>query len=249
MIIAILQARMSSTRLPGKVLKEVDGDPMLLKQINRILNSKYIDKLIVATTTEPEDKEIMDLCIKNNINFYCGSRDNVLERFYNVAFIEKPLHIVRLTGDCPLIDPQIIDKVIENHINSENDYTSNTIIPTYPDGMDVEVMTYDVLKKIYDNADRPSLKEHVTLYINENKELFKIENVENICDQSHIRLTVDEEEDLKLVQLICSQLGNKEHFSLEDIIEVLRTNPNLLAINNFYERNEGLKKSLAKENK
>lgn len=247
MIIAILQARMSSTRFPGKIMETIDGIPMLLYQIKRISKSKFIDKLIVATTSDATDDIIVELCKDNNISFYRGSITNVLERFYNIATLEKPLHIVRLTGDCPLIDPLIIDKVIENHLTFKDDYTSNTIFPTYPDGMDVEIMTYSTLMKVYENAKRASLKEHVTLYINENKNLFKIANVENKINQSHFRLTVDEVEDLELIKLLLVYLSDKENFTLDDIINVFKLNPKLLEINNRYKRNEGLHKSLTEE--
>lgn len=245
--LAILQARMTSTRLPGKVLKSINNQPMLLFQIQRIMKSTKIDKLIVATTIEKEDDIIVELCEKNNISFFRGSLENVLDRFYQAALKYNPENIIRLTGDCPLIDPEIIDKVITQHILNGNDYTSNCITPTYPDGMDVEVLTFETLKKLIINADRQSHREHVTLYINENKDKFKMENVFNTEDLSDIRLTVDEAEDLQLIRIIYSEMKYRDDFNLDDVIRLLRKRGNLLEINKFYKRNEGLETSLKNE--
>ncbi|WP_313150299.1 glycosyltransferase family protein [Lysinibacillus capsici] len=248
MNLAILQARMTSTRLPGKVLKPLNKvEPMLLHQIRRILKSKLIDELIVATSIGKEDDEIVNLCKQNNILYYRGSLDDVLDRFYAVSLQYTPKNIIRLTGDCPLIDPKIIDKVISLHICNENDYTSNVIIPTYPDGMDVEVLTYETLIKIKKSASRPSHKEHVTLYLNENREKFKTENVTYNKDLSEIRLTVDEYEDLELIQKVYNKLQNKGDYTLEDIIILFKNEPELLNINKQFNRNEGLVKSLENE--
>lgn len=250
MNLAILQARMSSSRLPGKVLKPLAGKPMLLQQIERINRSKLIDKLIVATSTDYSDDAIVEMCKKNNILYYRGSLENVLERFYQISKKYKPKNIVRLTGDCPLIDSDVIDQVIDCHLKHKNDYTSNTIFPTFPDGLDTEVFTMKTLKIIYQMANRPSLKEHVTLYIHENATEFKIENVANVENLSNHRWTVDEPDDYKLVYRIYEALYSEgSYFSLNDILKFLCENTELRKINSDIKRNEGLRKSLSKETK
>ncbi|MEK4228434.1 glycosyltransferase family protein [Solibacillus sp. FSL H8-0538] len=248
MNLAILQARMSSSRLPGKVMKLLLGKPMLLRQIERIKRSNGIDALIVATTTEVEDDEIAFMCKENNILCYRGSLENVLDRFYKISIKYQPDNIIRLTGDCPLIDPDIIDKVIECHLNNGNDYTSNIIPPTFPDGLDTEVFTVNALEKIYNEANRPSLKEHVTLYVNENPYLFKRENVVNTVDLSLHRWTVDEQEDYELVCRIYENLfPENPNFNMHDILHFLEDYKELQKVNAIFTRNEGLTKSLQRE--
>lgn len=248
MNLAILQARMSSSRLPGKVMKPILGKPMLLRQIERIKKSNFIDNLIVATTIEVEDAKIAFMCKENNILCYRGSLENVLDRFYKISIKYQPDNIIRLTGDCPLIDPDIIDKVIECHLNNGNDYTSNSIPPTFPDGLDTEVFTVNTLKKIYNEANRPSLKEHVTLYVNENPDLFKIENVANSVNLSSHRWTVDEQEDYELVSRIYESLYPKNpNFNMHDILCFLEKHKELQKVNAMFARNEGLTKSLKQE--
>ncbi|WP_249872149.1 glycosyltransferase family protein [Oceanobacillus saliphilus] len=248
MNLAILQARMSSSRFPGKVLKPLAGKPMLLQQIDRIKKSEFIDKLIVATTVDTSDDAIALMCEENNILYYRGSMENVLERFYQISRIYEPKNIIRLTGDCPLIDSDIIDQVIERHLNQKNDYTSNTISPTFPDGLDTEVFTMKALEEIFKKANRPSLKEHVTLYIHENPASFKIENIANAENLSNHRWTVDEPEDYELVYLIYEGLySNKPDFTFHDILKFLNENTELQKLNAVYKRNEGLRKSLNQE--
>ena len=174
MKIAILQARVSSSRLPRKVLKILKGKPMLLHQIERVAQSKRIDQLYVATSNLAEDDEIEDLCNQNGINCFRGSLSDVLDRYYQLSSILQPSHIVRLTGDCPLIDHKIIDNVIDFHIKGNYDYTSNAQPPTFPDGMDVEVMRYGVLKQAWSDAKLKSQREHVTLYIYQKMKNIKI---------------------------------------------------------------------------
>ncbi|MFD1446454.1 cytidylyltransferase domain-containing protein [Oceanobacillus profundus] len=249
MNLAILQARMSSSRLPGKVLKPLAGKPMLLQQINRINKSKFIDKLIVATTIEAIDDAVVTMCKENNILYYRGSLENVLERYYQIAKIYNPKNIIRLTGDCPLLDAEIIDHVIECHLNQENDYTSNTIDPTFPDGLDTEVFTWKTLETIFHKANRPSLKEHVTLYIHENPACFKVENIINEENLSNHRWTVDESEDYELVYRIYEALFPKNpNFTFHDILKFLSENKELQRLNEGIKRNEGLQKSLTQEN-
>lgn len=245
MILVILQARTSSSRLPGKVLKPILDKPMILRQIERLARSKKIGKLILATSIDKSDDELVKICLENNIECFRGSLENVLERFYFTAEKYKPDTVVRLTGDCPLIDSNIIDKVIEFYQNNRFEYVSNTIPPTFPDGMDVEVFSFNSLKTAYENATLPSEIEHVTPYIRTH---FATGNFENKQDLSGLRWTVDEEEDYELVNTIYEALYKSiPHFTMENVLNYLEQNENISTINKKFTRNEGFEKSLLKD--
>lgn len=248
-VVAILQARCSSTRLPNKVLKTILGKPMLQHQIERIQHCKMIDQLVVATSKQTEDKGIVDLCRQLNINYFAGSLNNVLDRYYQAAVQYSADIIVRLTGDCPLTDADIIDKVIQTHKSSNNDYTSNIDPETFPDGLDVEVFNFSVLKNAWLEAKKPSELEHVTPYIRQRTDLKKGAVISS-CNYSHYRWTVDEPKDLDFVTKIYEQLGNDEHyFDANEIYLLLKNHPELLSINQNIIRNEGLLTSLEKDQK
>lgn len=250
MILAILQARVSSSRLPGKVLRPILGKAMLALQIERILRAKYIDKLIIATSNEPTDDALAQLSKEVGVECFRGSLNDVLDRFYQVANQYQPEHVVRLTGDCPLIDHAVIDKVIQFHLEGQYDYSSNTIKPTYPNGLDVEICRWPILKQTWEEAKLPSEREHVTLYIHHHAELFKLGSVENNTDLSKLRWTVDEPEDFMLVNDIYEYLyPNNPQFTTRDILEYYSSNEMLQTINNHYQRNEGLAKSLVQDKK
>jgi spore coat polysaccharide biosynthesis protein SpsF (cytidylyltransferase family) len=248
MILAILQARFSSSRLPGKVLKSILGKPMLLHQIERIQNSKRIDKLVVATSIEKSDNVIEEICLDNDIEVFRGSLDNVLDRFYQCAKLYNPEHIVRLTGDCPLVDWQAIDQTIQYHVKGKYDYVNNRSKPAFPDGLDVEVITYSTLKNAFNNAILPSEKEHVTYYVRQRKDKFKLGYFYSTKDLSHMRWTVDESEDFILVEKIYKNLyKNNPKFSMKDVLELLNNKPELLKINSHIGASEGMKKSLKED--
>ncbi|MHB8840890.1 MAG: cytidylyltransferase domain-containing protein [Candidatus Aquicultor sp.] len=248
MILAILQARTSSTRLPGKVLKPILGVPMLLRQIERIKHSRLIDRLVVATSTDLTDDPIEQLCLHNDIACFRGDLDDVLDRFYQAAKPFQPDHMVRLTGDCPLADPQLIDKVIETHIKGVFDYTSDALEPTYPDGLDAEVFRFLCLEQAWREAELPSHREHVTAFIYQQPDRFRIGVVKNDIDLSQLRWTVDELVDFELVTRVYEALyPSNPTFSTKDILEFLELNPDLRTINTHYQRNEGLKKSVDKD--
>ena len=248
MILAILQARFSSSRLPGKVLKSILGKPMLLHQIERIQNSKRIDKLVVATSIEKSDNVIEEICLDNDIEVFRGSLDNVLDRFYQRAKLYNPEHIVRLTGDCPLVDWQAIDQTIQYHVKGKYDYVNNRSKPAFPDGLDVEVITYSTLKNAFNNAILPSEKEHVTYYVRQRKDKFKLGYFYSTKDLSHMRWTVDESEDFILVEKIYKNLyKNNPKFSMKDVLELLNNKPELLKINSHIGASEGMKKSLKED--
>ncbi|MCL6479747.1 MAG: glycosyltransferase family protein, partial [Peptococcaceae bacterium] len=226
------------------------GKPMLLRQIERIKRSRLIDLLLVATSSDLTDDPIDRLCRENGISCFRGQLDDVLDRFYQAAktINPKPEHIVRLTGDCPLIDPELIDEVIDFHVQGLFDYTSNTIEPTYPDGLDVEVFTFGCLEGAWQKANLPSQREHVTLYIHQQSHQFKIGSYKNKDDLSYLRWTVDEPLDFELVDQIYKALyPAKPWFTTADILTLLKRKMHLVTLNNKFKRNEGLERSLFKD--
>ncbi len=248
MILAVLQARTSSSRLPGKVLKPILGMPMLLRQIERINRAKKIDKLIVATSNHESDDKLAEVCFENNIECFRGSLNDVLDRFYQAAKLYEPEHLVRLTGDCPLADPAVIDRVITTHVAGNYDYTSNTIEPTYPDGLDVEVFRTSCLDYAWREATLSSQREHVTLFIYQHPELFSLGSVKHAEDLSSLRWTVDEPSDFILVNHIYENLyPHDPAFTTDSILEYLQCHEQLKNINSQFRRNEGLEKSLQKD--
>ena len=230
-IVAIIQARMRSTRLPGKVMKDISGKPMLWHVIYRVKYSKLINKIVVATSTNREDDIIENFCKENRILFYRGDEEDVLKRYYEAAKIYNGNKIVRITSDCPLIDPEIVDIVIKEHLKDEVDYTSNTIERTFPRGLDTEVFNFEALEMANEMAKEKYQREHVTIFIYENPHLFKIKNVRNFKDLSHLRWTVDEERDLIFVREIYKRLYKGNIFFMRDILEVLEKEPDLKRIN------------------
>jgi spore coat polysaccharide biosynthesis protein SpsF len=247
-LVAIIQARMTSSRLPGKVLKLILGKPMLLHQIERLQHSQMIDKLIVAISIEESDDGIEQMCLDNNIEVFRGDLDNVLDRFYQCAKPHHPEHIVRLTGDCPLADWEVVDQIIQYHLDGGHDYTSNCVPPTYPDGLDVEVMKFLALREAWECAKLPSELEHVTPYIRNNPELFSTCNFEFEIDLSAYRWTVDEPNDFEFVKEIYAELYlTNQQFKMKDILDLLEEFPHLKEINHHIVRNEGALKSYEKD--
>jgi|TARA_R110001583_G_scaffold96819_4_gene241503 spore coat polysaccharide biosynthesis protein SpsF len=247
--LAILQARCSSTRLPNKVIKPLADKEMILHQIDRIKQCKNIDALVVATSTDPSDNALAELCNRNSIECFRGSLNNVLDRFYQAWSKHRSINIVRLTGDCPLTDPEVTDRVISEHIRFEADYTSNVLPPTYPDGLDVEVFNSKSLETAWKNAKLPSELEHVTPYIINHPELFSKHNVTQSVDLSHLRWTVDNPEDFIFVEIIYHNFFNKEkNFLQKDIVEYIESHPEIKNINKLFTRNSGYNDSLKKDN-
>jgi spore coat polysaccharide biosynthesis protein SpsF len=245
MILAILQARMTSTRFPEKVMKLIMGKPMIYWQIDRILKSKRIDHLIVATSFHSSDGQLERFCQEINVECFRGDLNDVLDRYYQAAKKHRPSHIVRFTGDCPLLDWQIIDQVIDYHIQGGYDYTANTHPPTFPDGLDVEIMKCSILEQAWEKASLLSEREHVTLYIYQHPELFKLGNVVNDEDLSYLRWTVDEPEDFQFISQIYEKLYPvNQNFTMQSVLSLLKEHPEWVEINNRFERNAGLKKSL-----
>lgn len=239
---------MSSSRLSEKVLKDILGKPMLARQIERVRRAETIDELIVATSDQTEDDAIEALCRDQGVMCFRGSLDDVLDRYYQCALPHNPDHVVRLTGDCPLADPAIIDQVVRFHQGGDYDYTSNALTPTWPDGMDVEAVRMACLRDAWSEAELPSEREHVTVFINKRPDRFRLGSVIRNDDQSAVRLTVDEPEDLELVRRIYEHLypGNPA-FGMDDIMNLLSQSPDLMTLNECFARNEGLRLSEQKD--
>ncbi len=248
MTLAILQARVSSTRLPGKVLKSILGEPMLFRQIERIKRSRLIQTLIVATSVDPSDDALADACMKRGQAYRRGSLADVLDRFYQTALPFAPEHVVRLTGDCPLADPLVIDLVIQHHLDGGYDYTSNALEPTYPDGLDVEIVRFSCLAEAWREAVLPSQREHVLPFIHQQPNRYRLGSVVNAVDFSALRWTVDEPADFELVSHIYNALyPSNPAFSTDDILAFLKSNPELCSMNSCFMRNEGYTESLKKD--
>lgn len=248
MIAAIIQARMGSIRLPGKVMKTLSGKPMLWHIITRLSYSKKIEKIIVATTDRQEDSVIVNLSREMGINFYCGSSENVLDRYYQTAKTFNVDTIVRITADCPMIDPEVVDKIIDYYLKGDYDYVSNGLKPTLPDGMDTEVFSFKSLEKAWAEAKKPSEREHVTLYIYNHSEISRLYNYENDVDLSGMRWVVDHEADYKFIIEVYNTLYKDGGiFYMNDVLKLLSERPKLRDINKDIIRNEGLAKSLRED--
>ena len=246
MIGCIIQARMGSSRLPGKVLmKSGNGMSLLYHVINQLRHCSKVKNLVIATTTNQEDDEIEKFADNNSVNVFRGSEKDVLDRYFQCAKKYSFSTIVRITSDCPLIDPQIVDKVIERFFSGNYDYATNTLIRTFPIGTDVEVFSFSVLETAWKNAQLPSEREHVTPHLR-NKGNFKTINVENDTNISNLRLTVDRIEDFELINEILNNLSiNPIH--LENILELFSRKPELIEINKHINNNEGLDRSLKED--
>src|SRR6266567_3469950 len=233
MILGIVQARMSSTRLPGKVLKPILGRPMLGRQIDRVRRSRRIDRLVVATSVDPSDDAIAEFCSKEGIACFRGPLDDVLARFQGaVEFFGPAEHIVRLTADCPLIDWTVIDDAIELHLRTGADISGNTIERSYPDGLDVEVMTGAALEKAHREAEDMYEREHVTPYLYRHPELFRPVHLVQGPDLAAWRWTVDTPDDFRMVEAVfAGLLPVKEDFIQRDILDFLSFHPEIAAIN------------------
>jgi spore coat polysaccharide biosynthesis protein SpsF len=231
--VAIIQARLGSTRLPGKVFKTLSGRPMLWHVVDRLSHSKMLDKIIIATTTQPEDDQVEGFCSANNILCYRGSSNDVLSRYYETAKIYSAEIVIRITSDCPVIDPYILDDMLRQFISEDNiDYMSNSIQRTFPRGLDAEIFTFATLEKTFTEAKLDYEHEHVTPYIYHNPEKFTIKNYANEKDLSSYRWTVDTAEDFRLIEEIYNSLYQKDKiFLFKDILQLIEKRPELIKIN------------------
>jgi spore coat polysaccharide biosynthesis protein SpsF (cytidylyltransferase family) len=245
---AIVQARMSSTRLPRKTLLPLSNQPVLSHIIYRLQNCKNLNDIILATSTDPSDNVIIDWCNKNRIKYFRGSLNDVLDRYYQAAKYYNIKNIVRITSDCPVIDPNIVDEVIQGFFSDQYDVYS--LIGEFPDGLDCQVFSFKAISKAWKEAKLLSEREHIGLYMEKNHpELFKIGGLKKFSGLSNFRWTLDEFQDYEFLKEVFSRLYEKDKiFYSKDILELMKKEPNLMKLNSNIVRNEGYLKSLIEDN-
>ncbi|GBH35151.1 spore coat protein [Nitrosopumilus zosterae] len=222
---------MGSSRLPGKVMRKIDNNFTVIDYVIRQLkSSKKIDKILIATTNLKEDDVICDHLFSQNVEYFRGSSDDVLDRYFQCAKKKSADIIVRITADNPLIDPNIVDSVISDYENNDCDYASNTLLRTFPYGTEVEVFSFKTLQMAWKKAKKPSEREHVTPFIYEPQNNFNLKNTKHLHNLSHLRYTVDRIEDLILVKKIIKNVHDRP-ILLKDILQLYKTNPNIFKIN------------------
>lgn len=246
MIGCIIQARMGSSRLPGKVLMKIDSQHTILEfVINQLKSSNLIDQIVIATTNLKEDDEIEKFSCKMNVKCFRGNTTNVLDRYFKCAKKFNFSTIVRITADCPLIDPQIVDKVIMKFNEGHFDYVSNKLNRTFPQGTETEVFSFKSFTQVWHKAKNLSEREHVTPYYYTNN-FFKIASIQHTNNISNLRWTIDRINDLNFIQKVVSLIESRP-ILLHHILDVLSTNPNLIEINKDHIIDEGYKKSVKNE--
>jgi len=237
--VAIIQARMGSSRLPAKVFMDISGKPMLLHVIERLRHSALITAITVATTINKQDDVIGDLCRKHDVGCYRGSETDVLDRYYRAAKFWKAESVVRICSDCPLIDPTLTDRVIGVYKENRKKYVgASTIIKrTFPRGLDAEVFSFSVLEEVWRNSDKTYQREHVTPYIYEHPQAFAMASIESESDLSYLRWTVDTEEDLCFIRQVYERLYKEDRlFLTNDVLELLAQEPALQEINSHIQQ-------------
>jgi spore coat polysaccharide biosynthesis protein SpsF len=230
-VVAIIQARMGSTRLPGKVLLDLEGETVLARVVNRLRRTRLVDELLVATTDRAGDDAIVKECRGLSIPVSRGDQDDVLDRYFRAAQLAKAEVVVRITSDCPLIDPEITDKTIAAFLAAVPDYASNALVRTYPRGLDTEVISAAALGRAWQQARKPYEREHVTPYIYEHPAEFKLLPVTEDGDYSGHRWTVDTPQDLEFVRAIYARLKDNLMFNWRDVLDLLDREPALLELN------------------
>ena len=247
--LGIIQARMGSTRLPGKVLADVHGQPMLRRLLDRLQSVGLIDEIVVATTLSPDDNKLVDWLSKNHITCFRGSENDVLKRFFECAKKHQADLVVRITADDPLKDPGIISKAVRILMDDPKiDYCSNSITPTYPEGLDIEVFRFSALERSFKEARLNSEREHVTPYMWKNPNIFKTATFEFERNLSHWRWTVDKSKDLEFIRAVYNEFINEPLVPFLKIISFLDRNPKIVEVNSSKTvRNEGYLKSVSLE--
>ena len=240
----IIQARMGSTRLPGKVLMKLDKNHTVLDYlINQLKHSKLLGKIIIATTNLDEDNVIVNFAKKNEIEYFRGEPLDVLDRYYQCAKNFSSNNILRITSDSPFADPTIIDDLIRNYQKISCDYASTHLIRTYPFGLDGEIFSFYALEKTWKEAKLPSEREHVTSYMKKNSNIFKQFNLRNKVEVPLVRLTIDREVDLELLRIVVSKIAERP-ILMDNILELYNNEPKLFEINSHIDPLEGYNKSL-----
>ncbi len=246
MIECIIQARMGSSRLPGKTLMKLENNMTTLDFVVNQLSCSKLDRIIIATTSLIEDKVIYEKARVLGIESFRGSNIDVLDRYYQCAKKFRINTIVRITADCPLVDPDVIDEAIKEYQKSKCDYLTNSLERTFPNGTEVEIFSFKSLEKAWKNAKKPSEREHVTPYFYNNQEEFNIFHLKQKIDQSKYRYSLDQEEDFELLLEIVSRIKQRP-IHTNDIISLLEKNPELLKLNSDIQINEGYIKSIEEE--
>jgi spore coat polysaccharide biosynthesis protein SpsF len=230
-ITTIIQARMGSTRLPGKVMKDLGGDTVLARVVHRVRRAKLSGEVIIATTTNPADDLIVKECRRLSVSCFRGEETDVLDRYYRAADAAGAEAIVRITSDCPLIEPEITDDIIRAFLEQRPDYASNALQRTYPRGLDTEIMSFETLARAWREARRPYQRVHVTPYIYENPDKFTILSKIGDIDYSHHRWTLDTPDDLDFIRVVYQRMGNNDRFYWRDALTLLEHEPALVELN------------------
>lgn len=248
-VVAVLQARTGSTRLPGKVMADLAGKPLLARVIERAQAVPGVQTVVVATTRAERDRPILDLAKACGAKAYAGSEEDVLDRYYQAVRQFGGEVVVRLTADCPLLDPRVSARVLERYLKGDVDYASNTLDPTFPDGLDTEVFSFAALERAWRESGLASEREHVTPYIWKNPVKFRLASVTDEVDRSGLRWTVDEAQDLEFVRAVYKHLyrDGEPPFGMDEVLALLGKKPELKAMNTGFLRNEGYAKSLRED--
>ena len=230
-IVAIIQARMGSSRLPGKVSMDLGGETVLGRVVRRLQRSRHISKIVVATTTVPADEVIVAECDRLEVLCFRGSEHDVLDRYYQAARANAADAVVRITSDCPLIDPELVDETVEVFGDKHADYASNVFPRTYPRGLDTEVFSFDALDRAWREAREAHQREHVTPYLYEHPQIFKLASLSGAADYSRYRWTLDTREDLELLRAIYSRFDGRDDFSWLEVLRLMEREPELAELN------------------
>lgn len=244
--LVIIQARCGSSRLPGKVLKDISGRTALEQMLNRVSKSQKVDEIIVATTLNKEDQPIVHRVSGLGCRVFAGNSEDVLDRYYQAAKLLKPEYVIRLTADCPLFDWRVLDDAISSLLPETDDLAM--LSETFPDGQDLEIVRFSVLEKIWKKASLASEREHVTLYLRNHRDQFHVQDY--VCKLGNLnaeRWTLDEAEDLEMIREVYKYFSPRTDFSMEEIYEFLTEHPEIRSINQKFIRNEGLLISLAND--
>lgn len=230
-VVGIIQARMGSTRLPGKVLLDLGGDTVLSRVVHRLAQSRLIAGIVVATTVLGVDDAIGLECQRIRVSCFRGSEQDVLDRYYQTARLHNAKVIVRITADCPLIDPEIVDRTIELFYEENADYATNDVPQTFPRGLDTEVFSMSSLTQAWEEARQPYQREHVTPYFYEHPEIFRIASLLGEIDSTLYRWTLDTEDDLKLLRAVYDRFQNRDTFGYAEVLALMQREPDLMDLN------------------
>jgi spore coat polysaccharide biosynthesis protein SpsF len=230
-IVAVVQARMGSTRLPAKVLLDLGGQTVLQRVVERLKRTTSLDAIVVATTTSPSDEPIVKECERLGVASFRGAEQDVLDRYYQAALAAGASSVVRITADCPMVDAEVVDQTTKEFDRCDADYASNVVARTYPRGLDVEVMKMSALERAWRDARAPHEREHVTPYLREHPEMFRLTSLTSATDFSSYRWTLDTPDDLKLLRTLYTRLGDRNDFGWMDAVALMERDPQLAELN------------------